>query len=403
MTGRKTILLIGTLDTKGHEFSYLKTKIEGYGCGTLVADVGVMGAPTFTPDITRDQVAEAGGSSLAELVAAGDRGKAIETMMNGMSRLARDLYEKGSVDGVAGMGGSGNTVIASAAMRNLPVGVPKVIATTLAAGDTRPYLGTKDITMMNSVLDIAGLNRLSRRVLDNLAGAVCGMVTMQRDTASEERPVVAATMFGVTTPCVVRAQELIEAGGYETFVFHATGTGGRTMEDLIDGGYISAVLDVTTTEWAAEVVGGVGAAGPHRLEAAGRRGLPQVIVPGAVDMVVFIDSIPEKFAQRRFHKHNPTVMLMRTSAEENAIVGKMLAAKANEASGPTAVFLPLKGVSAMDSEGQPFYDPIADEALFGALRSNLNTDRIRLMEMDLNINDPEFSRAIATELLAMMK
>jgi len=398
----KTILLIGTLDTKGAEYAYVRDLIKDRGHNVLVFDAGVTGEPAFTPDLDAAAVAAAGGSSLAELRERGDRGAAIEVMARGATQLAAQYYAEGKFDGVLALGGSGGTAVATPAMQALPVGVPKVMVSTVASGDIKPYVGEKDISMMYSVVDIAGINRLSRRILANAVGAVCGMVE-QAMPAAEDKPLISATMFGVTTPCATAVRERLEQAGYEVLVFHATGSGGKAMEGLIADGFISGVADITTTEWCDELVGGVLSAGPHRLEAAAKKGLPQVVSCGALDMVNFwaVDTIPPQFKGRTLYKHNPNVTLMRTTPEECAELGRIIAAKLNQAQGPTTLFLPLKGVSAIDKEGQPFYLPAADSALFNALRENIRPP-VELIELDLHINDPEFATAMADRLLEML-
>lgn len=395
----RTILLIGTLDTKGAEVRYVRDLIRGHGLETLVLDAGVLGDPAFTPEIAAAEVATAGGASLAELRRRGDRGEAVDAMIAGVRTLAPRLHAEGRIDGVLGLGGGGGTTIATAAMRELPVGMPKLMVSTVAAGDTRPYVGVSDITMMYSVVDIAGLNPFSRRILANAAGAIRGMVE-QECPAAPDRPLIAASMFGVTTPCVDRMRELLEAAGYELLVFHATGTGGRAMERLIQAGYVVGVADMTTTEWCDEVVGGVLTAGPERLSAAGRAGVPQVVSCGALDMVNFHaeDTVPERFRGRTLYRHNPNVTLMRTTAEECSEIGRRIAEKLNQARGPTTLLLPLRGVSALDREGQPFYDPAADAALFGALREHLRPE-VQVVELDLHLNDSAFAEAAVGHLL----
>ena len=397
-----TILLIGTLDTKGTEFAYVRGLIHERGHQTLVMDVGVLHDPPFTPDVGAAEVAEAGGAALEKLRQQTDRGQAVEVMTRGACVLAEHLHAQGRIDGVLGLGGSGGTALATAAMRALPVGLPKVMVSTMASGDVAPYVGVKDITMTFSVVDIAGLNRISRRILANAVGAVCGMVE-QAVPEAEDRPLIAATMFGVTTPCVDRVRERLEAQGYEVLVFHATGSGGRAMETLIDGGFIDGVADVTTTEWCDELIGGVLSAGPHRLEAAARAGLPQVVSCGALDMVNFwaVDTVPESFNDRLLYRHNAHVTLMRTTPDECAALGRIIAEKLNHATGPTTLLLPLQGVSAIDRDGQPFYDPAADAALFQALRDHLDAT-VTLVELDLHINHPDFADAVANRLLDSM-
>jgi uncharacterized protein (UPF0261 family) len=401
----KKVLILGTLDTKGREIKFVKDIVESTGVETIVINVGVKGKPFFEPDISNTDVAEAGGKSLQKLIAQDDRGDAIDNMMRGAARVVAELYEQGKVDGIISLGGTAGTTIGTYAMRALPVGVPKVMVSTVASGDTRPYVGVKDITMMYSVVDISGINSLSRRILGNAAFAIAGMVKGEVPAAAEEKPLIGATMFGVTTPCVTKAREYLEQQGYEVLVFHATGTGGKAMESLIEAGFIKGVLDITTTEWCDELVGGVLSAGPKRLEAAAKAGIPQVVSTGALDMVNFgpIDTVPEKFKNRKLYKHNPTVTLMRTTVEENKKLGEIIAGKLNMAKGPTALFLPLKGVSLIDTEGKPFYGPEEDAALFKALKDNLNNDKVEVIEMDTDINDEAFALAMAKKLVEMMK
>lgn len=401
----KTVVILGTLDTKGMELHYIKEIIEGSGLQTIVIDAGVSGKPFFEPDISNASVAEAGGRTLTELIEKGDRGQAIDVMMKGSAVMVRQLFEKGQVGGIISVGGSAGTTVGTYAMQVLPVGVPKIMVSTLASGDTRPYVGIKDITMMYSVIDISGLNRLSRTILANAAFAVSGMVNGITQNPTDEKTLLGATMFGVTTSCVTKAREYLEEHGYEVLVFHATGSGGKAMEGLIESGYIKGVLDITTTEWCDELVGGVLGAGPLRLEAAGKAGIPQVVSVGALDMVNFgpLDTVPVRFKDRHFYQHNPTITLMRTTVEENQKLGKIIAQKLNQALGPTALFLPLKGVSAIDQEGQPFYGPEEDEALFQTLREEINPSSVRLVEMNQNINDEEFAIAMAEKLIQMLE
>lgn len=399
----ETILLIGTLDTKGAEFAYVRGLITERGHKTVVMDTGVGGEPPFVPDISATEVAEAGQKSLTALREAGDRGAALTVMGEGARVLALKAYVDGQVDGVLSLGGSGGTSIATTAMQALPIGFPKVMVSTMASGDVAPYVGVKDITMMYSVVDVAGLNRISRQVFCNAVGAICGMVEQTLPEA-EDKPLITASMFGVTTPCVTAVREKLEAAGYEVLVFHATGSGGRAMEALIDGGFITGVADITTTEWCDELVGGVLSAGPTRLDAAAKNGVPQVVSLGALDMVNFggMETIPQKFKDRILYVHNPKVTLMRTTPEECAELGKIIAAKLNQCTGPATLFMPLKGVSMIDAEGQPFHSPEADQALFRAVRDNLDTDKVELIEMNMNINDLDFAVAVANRLLRML-
>lgn len=399
-----SIVIVGTLDTKGEEIGFARDVIQDAGLDASLIDTGVMGEPEIEPDTTAVEVAEAAGTTLDALREDATRGEAMEAMGEGAAVIATHLHEEGVLDGVLGLGGSGNTSIATEAMRALPVGVPKLMVSTMASGDVEPYVGAKDIAMMYSVADIEGLNQVSRRIIANGALSVVGMVANEPDVETEDRPTIGITMFGVTTPCVQTAREYLENNGYETIVFHATGTGGQAMENLIRQGVIDGVLDVTTTEWADQLVGGVLNAGQDRLDAAAEMGTPQVVSTGALDMVNFgpRDSVPEEFDGRTFHIHNPQVTLMRTTNDENAELGKIIGEKLSAATGPTAHFLPLKGVSMIDVEGEDFYDPDADRALFDALREYLN-DSVELLEMETDINDEEFALAMAKKLDEYMR
>jgi uncharacterized protein (UPF0261 family) len=399
------VLLIGTLDTKGIEVAFVRDQLHQAGLATWVLDAGVLAPPLFSPDISREQVFAAAGTDLVTLQRGGDRGRAIEAAAHGAATIAQDLLAKGQVDGVLGLGGSAGTTIGTAAMRALPFGIPKLMVSTLASGQVKPYVGVRDILMMPSVVDLSGLNRISRMVLTNAARAMAGMVRRRETPAAalNDKPLVTATMFGVTTPCVEAVRRLVEARDYEVLVFHATGTGGLTMEAFIADGLISGVLDLTTTELADELVGGILTAGRDRLTAAGLHGVPQVISVGALDMVNFgpPDTVPERFRGRRFYQHNPTVTLMRTTPDENDRLGKEIAEKASAARGPSAVLVPLRGVSAIDKEGQPFWWPEADAALFQSLR-NWMSPQVELVEADLHINDPPFAELAAQTLLRFL-
>jgi len=396
----KTIALIGTFDTKGEEFSFLRERIESAGLRTMMIDVGVLGSPPFATDISQAEVAAAAKEDLTALQKERDRGRSVTAMALGATAILVRLHGEGAIHGVIALGGSAGTTIATAAMRALPYGFPKLMVSTLAAGDTKPYVGTKDICMMPSVLDISGLNRVSRRILNNAAGAICGMVAAEPARAFDEKPLIAATMFGVTTPCVTAARRVLERRGYEVLVFHATGTGGQAMEQLIEDGAIQAVLDLTTTELADELAGGVMSAGPHRLEAAGRKGIPQLVCPGAIDMVNFgpVETVPVQFRSRKLYVHNPTVTLMRTTPEECAEIGRITATRLNRASGPVTVLIPLQGVSAIDKPGGPFYSPEALNSYRRAVQATLSSE-IKLVELDAHINDESFARTAADLLL----
>ncbi|HSS73521.1 MAG TPA: Tm-1-like ATP-binding domain-containing protein [Gaiellaceae bacterium] len=393
-----TVVLLGTLDTKGKEYDYLRDRLREQGVDVVLVDAGVF-EPQARADVSREEVAAAAGTDSAALAAAEDRGAAVDAMGRGAAEVVRRLHEEGRLDGILSVGGSGNSSIAAQAIRVLPVGVPKLIVSTLASGDTRPYVGAADVTMMYSVVDISGLNRISERILSNAAGAIAGMAKTGVAQSDGGRPLIGATMFGVTTPAVTRARERLEELGYEVLVFHATGTGGQSMEALARGGFLAGVLDLTTTELADDLVGGVLSAGPDRLEAAGEVGLPQVVSVGALDMVNFgpRESVPEQFEGRNLYVHNATVTLMRTTPEECAELGRRIARKLSAATGPTALFVPLKGVSMIATEGGPFYDRDADEALFAALREGRG-ENVELHELDLDVNDPAFADAMADRL-----
>ncbi|MEA2333289.1 MAG: hypothetical protein QOH58_3427 [Thermoleophilaceae bacterium] len=393
-----TVLLIGTFDTKGDEYTYVQERLHELGCRTLTVDVGVLAPAPFAVDVARTEVAEAAGASADELAAAGDRGAAIATMAAGAATVVRRLFDEGRFSGILALTGSGGASLAATAMRALPLGVPKMIVSTVVAGDTRPFLGDSDITLAYPVVDIAGLNRFSERVLANAAGAIAGMARAREGfrPSGAARPLVGATMFGVTTPCVTRVRRLLDERGFETLVFNANGTGGRSMERLLAEGELAGTVDVTTTELADELVGGILSAGPDRLAEGGAAGAPRVVSLGALDMVNFgpADSVPERFGERRLYRHNPAVTLMRTSAEECAELGRQIARKLSGSKGPCAVLMPLRGVSALSVAGQPFHDPEADAALFGALRAEAPAN-VALVELDLAINDPEFADALA--------
>jgi uncharacterized protein (UPF0261 family) len=396
------IIVIGAFDTKGSEYVYLIEAIERSGGCVLTIDTGVLGTTELFPvDVEAAEVANAGGADLDRLRNDHDRGRAMNAMAAGAAEVVRRLYAEGRVAGIIGMGGSGGSSVVTAAMRALPIGVPKVCVSTVAGGNTAPYVGIKDVTLIPSVADVAGLNRISRLILTRAAGAIVGMVNSDVQVAAEDWPIIAASMFGNTTECVDRCRQMLNEAGYEVLVFHATGTGGRTMEALIDEGLIDACLDITTTEWADTVCGGVFDAGEDRLSAAGRRGIPHLIVPGCVDMANFgpLDTVPQKHRDsgRQLYSWNPSVTLMRTNVEENRRMGRVFAEKANAATGPVAVLIPLRGVSILDGDGQPFCNREADQAMFSELRSNLRSG-IHFEELNANINDPAFA-ARAVELM----
>lgn len=395
-----TIAVLGTLDSKGEEHAYVAELIRARGHETLLIDVGSGDEPVVAPDVTREEVAAAAGVDLTSLMTRHDRGECVVAMAQAAPVLLARLVAEKRIDGVISLGGGGGTAIATAGMRALPIGFPKLMVSTLASGNTAHYLGTKDITMMPAVVDVAGLNRVSRTIFARAAGAICGMVEATMD-ADEAKPLVVASMFGNTTECINLAKQVLEEAGYEVLVFHATGTGGRAMEDLIASGMVAGVLDVTTTEWADELVGATLSAGPERLDAAGKAGVPAVVAPGCLDMANFgaRETVPARFEGRNFYIHNPQVTLMRTNAVECAELGGIIARKVNRYTAPTAILLPRKALSVISAPGGPFHDVEADEALFFAIRTHSEKP---VLEFDEEINSPAFARACATKLLELM-
>ena len=390
-----SVYLLATLDTKLPEAEFVRDRLAELGLNVVVVDTSCGGR-------------------------AGDRGQAVNAAAAEAARVVSEAFGAGQVEGVIGLGGSAGTTIGTAAMRALPIGVPKLMVSTLASGNVQPWVGEKDILMLNSVVDIAGLNRISRKILGGAAAAMAGMVNFElgisdcglantgnpqsaiRNPQLPDRPLIAATMFGVTTPCVQHARKILEDAAYEVLVFHATGSGGRAMESLIREGLIAGVLDITTTELADQLVGGILSAGPDRLTAAGQMGIPQVVSVGALDMVNFgpRDTVPEMFKSRKFHVHNASVTLMRTTPVENATLGEEIGRKVAAAKGPAAILLPLQGVSAIDRAGQPFDDPAARSALYDAIRRHAGN--VELIELDYHLNDPAFAEATARKLLSML-
>lgn len=399
----KTVAVLGTFDTKGKELKFIKECIEEHGLKTLCINTGVF-EPVVEPDISSAEVAAAVGADINAIVEKRDRATATEVLAKGTEKLIPQLYAEGKFDGIISIGGSGGTSLATPAMRQLPLGVPKVMVSTMASGDVSPYVGTSDIVMIPSVVDAEGLNDISKVIFSNAANAVVGMVQNRKEIESDGKPLLAATMFGVTTPCVKAAEDYLHEQGYDVLVFHATGTGGKCMEALINQGFIKGVLDLTTTEWCDEVVGGVLNAGPDRLTAAGKNGIPQVVSVGALDMVNFgpMDTVPTQFKDRNLYKHNPTVTLMRTTADELKSIGHEIATRLTDATGKTTLMLPLKGVSMIDVEGQPFYDAEADKVLFDTLRTELEGSNVEIVELDTDINDKEFAVAAAKKLISLL-
>ena len=399
------VALIGTLDTKGAECAWLAEQLDKHGVQALFVDVGSFSASPLA-NISSDDVIAAADSDAAALRERRDRGEMMQVMSVGAARIVRDLAVSGRIHGLLALGGSGGSSVAAAAMQALPVGFPKLLVSTMASGDVKPYVGEVDATLMYSVVDVAGINSVSSQVFANAAAAIAGMARAYEDrlaaAPASHKPVVAVTMFGVTTPAADEARDTLTDLGYEVLVFHATGAGGRAMEKLAESGLLAGVCDLTTTELADDLVGGVLSAGPRRLEMAGRVGLPQVVSLGALDMVNFgpADTVPPEFAGRNLFVHNPTVTLMRTTPEEMAELGRRIATKLAAATGPTELFIPLRGVSAIDVEGAPFRDAEADAALFAELHAGLVGSGVVVHELDQAINDPGFGAAMARALHA---
>ena len=403
----RTILILGTFDSKAEEYAFLRERILARNCDVVAIDIGIMaGDRPFPIDVTADRVADAGGTPISQLRVDADRGAAMKCMASGAAKIVAELHREGRFDAIVGMGGSGGSSVITSAMRALPLGVPKVCVSTVASGDTQPYVGTKDIVLIPSITDVAGLNRISRRVFDQAAAAVCGMAESDVEDSANDRPIIVASMFGNTTDCLNMCREKLDAEGYEVLVFHAVGSGGRTLETLVADALADGCLDITTTEWADELCHGIFGAGPDRLSAAGQRGIPHLIAPGCIDMVNFgpMESVPSHYreAGRQFYEWNPTVTLMRTNVEENRRLGEIFAEKANAATGPIGFLLPLRGVSILDGDGERFCDRVADHAMFEALKTNLRPD-IPVMEVDANINDPVFAGAAVDTMLGWLR
>jgi uncharacterized protein (UPF0261 family) len=398
----KTICIVGAFDTKGEDHAFLRQEILKLGCQVLTINIGVLGTTTLFPvDFEAADMLKAAGNHLDAIRAQGDKGAAMKAFDEAAPKLVRQLYEQGKFDGIIGMGGSGGSAIIASAMRSIPIGVPKVLVSTVASGDVSFYVRGKDITIIPSIVDVAGLNRISRLIYARAAGAICGMVQNEPPQSVEDRPIITASMFGNTTDCVNACVKALSDQGFEVLVFHATGAGGRAMETLVADGLVEGVLDITTTEWADELCQGVFSAGPERLDAPGKQGIPHLIVPGCVDMANFgaPATIPEKFrqAKRLLYEWNPSVTLMRTNVAENQQMGEIFAQKANAATGPVAFLIPLRGVSMLDGDGQPFCDREADQAMFDAIKAKVKPG-IPIVEVDLNINDPAFA-AKAVEMM----
>lgn len=399
----KTVALVGTFDSKGTEYQYIKELLEKLDLKVFTIHTGVFES-SFVPDVDVAEIAAEADEDIASIRKRNDRAYATEVLSRGLKSLLPKLFAQGLFDGVLSFGGTGGTSLVAPGMRQLPIGIPKLIVSTVASGDTSVYVGTSDIMMMPSIVDVSGLNKISKRIFGNAVSAMAGLLNYRFETEDDEHPLVAATMFGVTTPAVNFAREYLEKNGYEVLVFHATGIGGRTMESLVSDGYFTGVLDLTTTEWADELVGGILNAGEHRLEAASLAKIPQVVSLGAMDMVNFgpFDTVPDQFKNRNFYKHNPTVTLMRTTVEENEKLGKIIASKLNLAKSETILVIPNGGFSAIDVKDGPFYCPEADKALIDSIKKHLTNESVKLIEKEQAINDKAFAEFSAQQLINLM-
>lgn len=395
-----TIAVLGTLDSKGHEHAFVADLIRKQGHETLLIDLGSGGEPQVTPDVTRFEVAAAIDLDFQALIDRQDRGECVVAMSKAAPVYLAKLVAEGKINGVISLGGGGGTALGTAAMRALPIGFPKLMVSTLASGNTAHYLETKDITMMPSIVDVAGLNRISKTIFTRAAGAICGMVEAEI-VDEKEKPLIVASMFGNTTECINIASKVLEEAGYEVLVFHATGTGGKTMESLIESGMVAGVLDLTTTEWADELLGATLSAGPERMDAMAKAKVPAVVAPGCLDMANYgeRETLPAQHEDRTIYIHNPQVTLVRTNAAECAQLGKILAEKANANPAPTAILNPRKAISIISAEGQSFFDPKADQALFDAIHENATCE---VIDYDEEINSEVFARGAAEKLLSLI-
>lgn len=400
----KSILILGCFDTKGEDFSFLRQCVLALGEKVITVNTGVMETSVdFAIDITAAEVARNAGYELSYLQTAGDRGNAVEVMSRGAAKTVAQLVKENKIKAAIGMGGGGGTYIALAGMQEIPFGVPKLCLSTAAAKDLSRQVGSKDIVLMPSIVDVAGLNNISRVLIQQAAAAVCAMAAVEHQKVTTSAGTIAISMFGNTSACVDQCSELLRKEGYEVLAFHANGLGGKTMESLIKDGVFDAVLDVTTTELADELCGGICSAGPGRLNAAAEAGIPQVVVPGCLDMVNFAqpDTVPERYQKRELYSWSPDVTLLRTNEAENKILGEQFAEKINRSTAPVSVLIPTKGISQIDAEGGIFYRPAINRVLFDSIKQQTKSS-IPVVEMNAHINDPAFSRELVTTLLTLI-
>jgi uncharacterized protein (UPF0261 family) len=400
----KSVAVFGTFDTKGQEYAYLMEHLEKCGLNCVSIDLGTRGEPPFKPTIPATVVAEAGGLSLEQLKNE-DRSKCLLMMATGTARICRRLCDENEIDGVIAIGGGQGTYMAGIVMREIPIGVPKLIVSTTAtvAENSVHYIGINDTMIVNSLVDVSGLNPILRMILNKAAGAMAGMVEADHDLSKMgEKTPIGISMWGVTTPCVNAVQKKLEENGYEPFVFHTTGLGGRIMENLADSGFLKGVVDITLPELSIPIAGGQYPVIPFRLTKAGNAGIPQVVSFGGVDMISFFKpfDLPKKFKNRPYYMHNENLMFVRSTPRENELFADTIAERLNASKGLVKVLIPLKGLSAVDIEGNVMYDPEANRALFGRFKEKLRKD-IEVVEMDCHINDPQFAGK-AVELLMEM-
>ncbi|MBI5447120.1 MAG: Tm-1-like ATP-binding domain-containing protein [Gammaproteobacteria bacterium] len=404
---KKIVCLIGSFDTKAQDYLFLREEILKQNCDVFTINTGIFPSSVpFPVDIESEQLAALMNQSIASLREKKDRGVALDIIAKSLKQLLPELHQKKKFDGIIGMGGTGGTGVITTGMRALKLGIPKVCVSTMAVGDISAYIDTQDIVMMPSVTDIAGVNRISKLIYTQAAGMIVGMVNHLPQAELHPKPLIVASMFGNTTPCILACHALLTKKNYEVIEFHMTGIGGKAMEQLIVEGFVTAVLDITTTEWADALCGGILAAYPERLSIPGQYAIPHLIAPGCIDMVNFagIDTVPECYRQtkRLFYEWSPSATLMRTNEKENEQLGKLFAERANQAKGPVAFLIPLRGFSALGAEGEIFHDPLADRAFIYALKAHLNP-LIPLIEMDAHINDPAFSNAAVDLLLTLIE
>jgi uncharacterized protein (UPF0261 family) len=391
----KTLALVGTGDTKAGEMAYLRGLLESRRCQVLVIDIGVLGRPLPKADVARATVARRGGASLNELGDRAEESFAQEVMAKGLQKTVQGLLQEGRIDGLLAIGGGQGSTMIAPTLKSLPLGFPKLLVSTkVSQAGIRPYVGSKDVLVMPPVADLAGLNRLTRKVLANAAGAMAGMVHMD-EVDPAPKTLVAMSMNGTITDCGLAVKGLLEAAGYEVMVFHSIGTGGEALEDYVASSEVAGVIELAVNELGNELLGGLASAGPHRFEAAGARGVPQVIVPGSADFINFLgpETVPGRLRRRRAHPHNPQATIVRTNQRDNQLLGRTLAQKLNRAQGPVTVLWPARGLSSLDRPGKPFFDPEANQALLRSLKRHLEP-HIPLLAFDLFINDPAFARTV---------